>query len=245
MFENMLCVIPARGGSKGIPKKNMVKISGLPLIAYSIKSALGAGLPESNIVVSSDDDEILKYTKVWNVYAHKRPAEISTDTSSTEDAMLDVIYNVYPYRGFEGVILLQPTSPIRFNGRLAHAINTYSSGDYDSLLTATKFYPFFWQERNNDISNQKSWVPTYSPQSRPMRQQIPPEDLMYFDNGNIYITHIDVLMNTKCRIGSKPCIYQITDVEAMQIDTKFELQIIDRIIASSNAGIFRTDFLKI
>lgn len=240
----MLCVIPARGGSKGIPKKNMVKISGLPLVAYSIKAALGAGLPESNIVVSSDDDEILKYVKVWNIYAHKRPAEISTDTSSTEDAMLDVVNNVYPHRGFEGVILLQPTSPIRFHGRLTHAIETYQSGDYDSLLTVTKFYPFFWQERNDETLNRKSWVSTYPPHVRPMRQEIPPEDLMYFDNGNIYITHIDVLMNMKCRIGVKPCIYQITDVEAMQIDTQLELQIIDRIISSSNAGIFRTKFLE-
>lgn len=233
MIENILCIIPARNNSKGIPNKNLQKICGLPLVGYSIRYAIQEGFPLSNIVVSSDGDEILKYSQSWQVNCHKRPDDLSGDNSSTEDCMLDVLKNAFPFKDFDSVMLLQPTSPIRFKGRVQEAINLYASQNYDSLLSVNKMYPFFWQKKKDDNLNRDYIVSTYPPRSRPMRQQIPREDLMYFENGNMYITKVPVLLETKCRIGSNPYLYEISDIESMQIDNPSDLQIFNKVISSS------------
>lgn len=244
MFEKILCIIPARGGSKSIPKKNMTKVSGVPLVGYSIRTAVEANIPVSNIIVTSDSDEILNYAKTWFVNTRKRPDELSGDTASTESAMIDVLLNSYENTSFDSVLLLQPTSPIRFNGRIKDAIQIYKNGGYDSLLTATKFYPFFWKKVGSSSIDGNPWVSTYHPRNRPMRQDIEEKDLMYFDNGNLYITNTQVLLETQCRIGKNPCVYEISELEAMQIDNPLELQIIDKIVSASHGAIFRTNFLE-
>lgn len=240
--ENILCVIPARGGSKGIPKKNLALVAGVPLVGYSIRSAIQADIPLSSIVVSSDSDEVLRYAKTWQVNTHKRPDEISGDNSSTEDAMLDVIKTSYPHSNFDSVLLLQPTSPIRLKGRINHAVNTYKSGDYDSLVSTTKFYPFLWKKVSDSLLGSSKYISTYYPRERPMRQNLTEFDYVNFENGNIYIVKTDFLLNNKCRIGDKVCVYPISEIEGLQIDDKFHLDIIEQIILGCNGVIFRKEY---
>ena len=227
---NVLCVIPARGGSKGIPDKNLRIVGGHPLVWWSVHQALNTGMPTSSIVVSSDSEDILDIARNERVVALKRPDNISGDDSKTEDAMLHALEWYEPeYSPVSAVLLLQPTSPIRFSGRVQQCIEKFTDGDYESLVTVTKFYDLFWHRRHG------SWVTSYVPRCRCMRQDMDRADFSYFENGNIYITRPDVLRETSCRIGrqNRTCVVSITEVEGMQIDTEDDLDIISTILSTN------------
>ena len=241
-MSDVLCIIPARKGSKGIPHKNKQLLADVPLVIFSIRSALQAGIDGTRIVVSSDDEEILGYAKSWKVCPHRRPIELSMDESSTEDCMIDAIDNAHYSGDIKSVLLLQPTSPIRFKDRISDAITTYKNGDYDSLLSVTEMHPFFWNYQYDDKVKIESCVSSYAPNSRPRRQCISKYDIPYFENGNLYITDIDVLKNKHCRIGDKPYLYKISELEAMQIDDPEQLKIIDIILSTSMGRFFRMSF---
>jgi N-acylneuraminate cytidylyltransferase/CMP-N,N'-diacetyllegionaminic acid synthase len=115
-FGNKLIVIPARGGSKRLPRKNVLPLAGKPLICWTIEAAFSAGL-NARIMVTSDDDEILSIAKRYSekgLVAHKRPAELATDQSTTTDALRDAV-DAAERAGYAAktLILLQPTSPLR------------------------------------------------------------------------------------------------------------------------------------
>ena len=216
-YDDILCVIPARGGSKGIPRKNLQNLAGIPLFVHSIQHALRAGIPNLNIVVSSDDDEILSVAAKHHVMAHRRPNNISQDLSSTEECLIDA---VQVCKTKKTLICLQPTSPIRFPTLISDCLQAYYDGGYDSLHTATKFYDLFWFKPYND----GKWYSSYAPKERLMRQKMPESSLKYFENGNLYIMDIDVLLKDKCRHGKKVCVYPISELEAIQIDTSDDLE---------------------
>ncbi len=248
MYENVLCVIPARGGSKGIPNKNMQRLSGAPLIVFSIRQAIDAGIPEENIVVSSDSEEILSLSRSWHVSTRQRPSEICQDNSSTESALIDAVDTCG--KDVDTLVLLQPTSPIRFRGRIEQSLDMYFSGDYDSLLTTTKLYDFFWIDHSEKPVNPAgpecgvSWVSTYHPSNRPRRQDLRKQDYRYFDNGNIYISEIKTLKERKCRIGHKVCVMPITELEGMQIDTPEDLRIFKTLLSSTGLLLISVDSLE-
>ena len=233
MFDNMLCVIPARGGSKGIKDKNLRHIGGMHLVEHSILHALHAGLEQDQIVVSSDDLDILKIAKSHKVIAHCRPNRLCLDDSSSESALLDAL-DSYP---IDNVLLLQPTSPIRFKNTLKNCIIRFIEGDYDSLLTVTKFYNLFWQEVANDeqcgADGWYGWHSTTEALYRVPRQKLTRENFRYFDNGNIYITQSKVLKEKNNRIGYKPCVYPISELEGMQIDDESQLELFQSIFNGS------------
>jgi len=222
-MNNLLCVIPARGGSKGIPGKNTKIINDSPLIYYSIRQAIDAKIPHENIILSSDSDEILDYGYQFGISALKRPNEISGDKSSTEQTLLHAVDS---FPGFQNLLLLQATSPIRFKTTINDFVSFFLKGSYDSALTTTKFYDFFWFYDEN--SNLKS---SYDPQKRPMRQDLKKNQDKMFDNGNMYITKIDALVNTKCRLSGNIGVYNIRELEGMQIDTKDDFELIDLVLS--------------
>lgn len=233
MFEDMLCVIPARAGSKGIRNKNKKPVSGVPLVIYSIRSAIEAGIPHDHVVLSTNDDDIANYGKAWAISVRKRPEELCGDSSSTEAALLDALES-HPNKSLiKHVLLLQPTSPIRFKDRIRECILKYLSDDYDSLLTVTKFPNMFWWKNDN------TWTPTYHPDKRKMKQEHSQDEFHYFDNGNIYITNAEVLRKTHCRIGQKPCVFPISYIEGMQIDHLQELNVVDKILSGKAGGLLR------
>lgn len=239
-YEEVVCVIPARGGSQSIKNKNLRLLNKQPLLCHSIRHALASGIPPHQVVVSSDSDEILEWGKSMGVEAHKRPDDISGPTSSSEEAVIYSIVLMNDLRDLEldkcAVVMLQPTSPIRLSKwgvckagykdnlpLLRRCLEEYKSGDYDSLLTVTKFEDFFWTETEVSPGNYE-WVPSYDPQNRPMRQQLGKNQVKYFDCGNIYITEADTLIETKCRVGKKPCVFPISHLEGLQIDTPEDLE---------------------
>lgn len=229
--KRILCIVTARAGSKGIPGKNYRDLLGKPLFMWSVLAAMQSQYVDM-IVLSSNchccEDIFTDFisNKMDKKYRNKvcfirRPEEFATDLSKNEDALIHALKAFDD--DYDVVINLQPTSPVRLNSLLDRCVETYHVGGYDSLLTAAKDTPFLWQKINgewrypvdkNDCCNRK------------MRQQINEDEFYYHDNGNIYIVDSGILIDTECRIGHNPCIYETVGLENKQIDEDIDFEFI-------------------
>ncbi len=124
-----LYIIPARGGSKGIPRKNIKPLCGKPLIAYSIENALALAADKRHIIVSTDDEEIASVAESCGVpVPYRRPAELATDKSGSREVMLDAMrWADEQGIAYDCVVLLQPTSPLRTVADIEQALSLYNS----------------------------------------------------------------------------------------------------------------------
>jgi len=223
MLNDILCVILARGGSKGIPGKNLKLLGGIPLVAHSILHAKKWIAPTC-IVVSSDDQDILNVAKEYGVTSCVRPDEFATDEASSESALIHAVETFEEEK--KDVLFLQPTSPIRFRDTILNFVNYHRSGGYDSCLTTTKFPRFFWFHEYNEHS---PLSPTYQYQNRPRKQDMKVSYFRYFDNGNAYVMKRELLLKEKCRLGGKVGVFPISELEAIQIDTPEEFATLEAI----------------
>lgn len=136
-----ICIIPARGGSKGVPKKNLKELEGKPLLQHTIEFAKGITY-FSDIIISSDCNEINSFSEKFGVEVIRRPEELAQDTSLIIDAL---VYTVNEYERKKNVkvqyiFLLEPTSPIRFNRHIVEALKYLEEG-YDSVATFVELDP--------------------------------------------------------------------------------------------------------
>lgn len=132
-------IIPARGGSKGIPRKNIARIAGKTLVAYAIEAARGAGTPDERIILSTDDEAIADAAReVGLSVPYMRPAHLATDTASSRDAILDAMnWADSQGIGYDCVVLLQPTSPLRTAEDVKGCISLYRD-DIDMSVSVTE-----------------------------------------------------------------------------------------------------------
>ncbi|MBI2638007.1 acylneuraminate cytidylyltransferase family protein [Candidatus Peregrinibacteria bacterium] len=217
---SLLTVITARGGSKGIPKKNMALIGGKPLLSYTLKSVLAAHL-EGRIVVSTDDNEIEKFSRTHNVEVIKRPTEISGDKASSESALLHAI-DVVAGSGFypEVVLTLQPTSPFRRPETIKKFVEKFSQikDSFDAMLSVNENRDVFWLPEPD--GNFKRLFPN-APRRRQERTPI------FLENSALYITKVDVLQKTKSVLGKKTAGFVIEQEEALDINEPIDLLFAD------------------
>jgi CMP-N,N'-diacetyllegionaminic acid synthase len=221
---NLLIVIPARGGSRGIVRKNMQKIDGISLIARSISSATLTKIP-SVVVVSTDDSEIMEESKAMGALVIERPASLCGDNSLTELAMEHVLTELSNDHSFSHIVLLQPTSPIRRKFLIDEVITKLLTDGTDSIVGVVRRPPFFWKGHLNDATQ------LYSLPSRPMRQNISAGDWMYQETGNIYISKIENFLSSHCRLSGKISLFILTENEALDIDTSDDLLKAEQILA--------------
>lgn len=153
----ILMLIPARGGSKRLPRKNVLPLAGKPLICWTIEAALATEL-DARIMVSSDDEEILDIARQYasrGVVAYKRPNELATDTASTVDVVIDAI-KAEKNHGHEPetVVLLQPTSPLRTGEDIISALNIFEeTGCSDTVVSVCEVdHPTAWVGKVSDGS---------------------------------------------------------------------------------------------
>lgn len=209
-----LAIIPARGGSKGIPKKNITLVAGKPLIAWTIEEAKKSGY-FSQIIVSSDNEEILAVAKKFGAKTLKRPTELASDTAQAESVLTHALRSVQ----VNGVlppltVYLQPTSPLRTAKHLKNAINLFSEKKADTLISVcridNKLLKAFVTTPDGYLSgiSNNNYATTN-------RQQLP---AVYLPNGAIYILKSQNFLNCPRFFGEKTVPFIMTPEESIDMD---------------------------
>lgn len=220
---NVVCIIPARGGSKGIPGKNIKKINGKPLVCWSIQQALDSQLVNLGVYVSSDSQDILRIAEQAGAHPIIRPAELSGDTASSESALIHTLNTIQQQHQVDLVVFLQCTSPIRKPGDIDKAIRCLLENEADSLLSVTKVKDYFvWGYQHGQGHSLN-----FDYQNRKRRQELPTQ---YLENGSIYVFRPEILNTKSNRLGGRIAIYEMDKACAVQVDDDEEFLICEALM---------------
>ncbi len=215
---NVLAIIPARGGSKGLPKKNIKPLGDKPLIAWSIDAAKESK-KITKTIVSSDSDEIIKIAKQFGAeIPFKRPDDLASDTASTKDVLIHAL-NFYKSKNiyFDFLVLLQPTSPFRDSKMIDEMIDEMIEKDVDMVVSvketsANPYYVLF--EENNKGFLTKSKNANFT-----RRQDCP---TVYEYNGSVYVIKIESLLKYNSLSFPKTIKYVMDNYHSVDIDNQFD-----------------------
>lgn len=177
-----IAIIPARGGSKRLPGKNILKLDGVPLIAHSILYAKANAMIDA-VFVSTDDAEISRVATEFGATVITRPSILSGDLEPTVTALKHVLQNLE--HSVENVVLLQATNPLRPKNMLAEAFDIFNSSQLDSLFTVSRNH-----QKLGKIKNNRFTPFNYIPGER--SQDLAP---LYFENGLLYIAKTQLIVN--------------------------------------------------
>jgi CMP-N-acetylneuraminic acid synthetase/spore coat polysaccharide biosynthesis predicted glycosyltransferase SpsG len=206
---NVLVVIPARGGSKGIPRKNLRSLNGMPLIYYSIRNALQSEF-KPDVYVTSEDDEILSIARKFGAKAHERAKDIADDKTTLDPVIFDVFQKVSSdaKKNYDLVVTLQPTSPLLKSSTLDEAIRKMM-GDpaIDTIISAINDTHLTWRHEEG------RYRPNF--EKRVNRQYLTP---VFKETGGFLITRAKC-MSPQGRIGKHTELFQISKGEAIDIDS--------------------------
>jgi len=215
--KKYLAIIPARGGSKRLPRKNILPLANKPLIGWTIEAALNCNAI-SKIVVSSDDDEILAVANSYKVDALKRPEYLATDTAASFDAIKHAIEN---NSGYEYIILLQPTSPLRTTTHLREAMQLLEEKQADAVISVceTEHSPL-WA---NTLQVDKSMQGFLREELLNIRSQDLPT--YYRLNGAIYICKTNKLLEAESFFLKENIYAYLMDTKSsVDIDTEIDFK---------------------
>jgi YrbI family 3-deoxy-D-manno-octulosonate 8-phosphate phosphatase len=217
MPKKILAIIPARGGSKGIPRKNIQPLAGKPLLAYSIESAQQT--PSiTRVVVSTDDPEIAAVARQYGAEVIWRPVEISGDTASSESALLHALDYLKQTEDYEPdlVAFLQCTSPLTLPEDIEGTIQVLLDENADSALAVTPFHYFLWQrDEQGDaigINHDKGF--------RPLRQEREPQ---FLETGAVYVMRTLGFRAARHRFFGKTAMYVMLPERCLEIDESVDL----------------------
>lgn len=222
----VLAIIPARGGSKGVPRKNIIDIKGKPLICYSIEAGLDAkkrGLIEE-VVVSTDDEEIANISrKAGADVPFMRPDYLSNDTAKSVDAMIHA-YQFYLENGreFDTILLLQPTTPLRTVDDIENALGIYETQQVSSLISCYKeeyICDLVSYHKEGDMAialNEKH-------NGGGRRQDLPD---LYVRNGAIYITSVEQMIKNHRVFDDVPAMYVMPKERSVNIDCMDDVEML-------------------
>lgn len=223
---NSLVIIPARGGSKGIPHKNIKPLAGKPLIEYTIDVAR-AIVPDENICVSTDDPEIIKVVEDYGLNVpFVRPEELATDKAGTYEVLLHAL-NFYEDQGkyFDNVILLQNTSPFRNAEHVEEALKLYSPAiDMVVSVKETASNPYYncFEENNEGYLHISKGDGHYT-----RRQDVPKA---YEYNGAIYVINPDSLKKMPLGKFTHRVKYVMDDMHSVDLDNMIDWKFAELII---------------
>jgi len=212
-------IILARGGSKGLPQKNLLQFSGKPLLAWSILQATGSR-KVSKVYVSSDSNEILKIAQDYGAEAILRPSTLSGDQASSESGWLHAIDYITQKTGIcpPAVIALQATSPLRETSDIDGAIERFEKEMADSLFSdAVLDDPCVWSDEDGVLKGK-----TFDPRNRGQRQDRKP---YFLENGSIYIFKTRLLQQTGNRLGGKISRFTMPYWKSFEIDDRDTFEI--------------------
>tara|TARA_Y100001935_G_scaffold255656_1_gene270588 strand:- start:4187 stop:4885 length:699 start_codon:yes stop_codon:yes gene_type:complete len=225
--SKVLAVITARGGSKGLPRKNILNLAGLPLIAWTIKSAHESEII-SKVILSSDDDEIIEIAQQFDCEVpFKRPPHLATDTASSVEVLNHALKK---YPDYDYVILLQPTSPLRTSNDIDAAFELMISSDAKSCVSVchTSKTPYWMYTLNNERVLEKLLSNPIDIESR----QAAPETFEL--NGALYIIQIDHFNEEQSLIPEKSIAYVMDRSVSIDIDCQLDFDICETYIKKEN-----------
>jgi YrbI family 3-deoxy-D-manno-octulosonate 8-phosphate phosphatase len=211
--NNAIAVIPARGGSKGIPRKNILPIAGKPLIAWTIHTAKQSRYI-SDIYVSTDDLEIAYISQKNGANVVMRPHDISGDFAPSELAILHVLQTAFPLgrQKPDITVFLQCTSPLTTTDDIDLTVESLIRTNSDSALTVSEFHYFLWhQDKHGDFVGIN-----HDKRVRHMRQQ---RDLQYRETGAVYAMRTNGFIEEQHRFFGKTTFHVVPDTRTLEIDT--------------------------
>jgi pseudaminic acid CMP-transferase len=213
-----LCIIPARGGSKRIPRKNIRPFRGKPIIAYSIEAALQSQLFE-RIMVSTDDEEIAEIAQKYGAEVpFLRSKENANDYATLADVLIEVI-EAYKNTDnhFDNICCILPTAPLISSKRIAEAFNNYSNNNLDSLCPVVAFsYPIFRALELSDDNKLKMIWPQYiNSRSQDLK-------LAYHDSGSFYLVKTKALFQEKTLFCNNGSAIILRENEVQDIDSEMD-----------------------
>ena len=228
---NIIAIIPARGGSKGIPRKNIRLLNGQPLISYSIRTALKSKYI-NKVIVTTDDEEIALVAKRCNANVVKRSPDLATD----EIPLDSVIFDVVKKRESQGekidiVVTLQPTSPLLKTATLDKIIERLIISDFESIITVVSDPHLSWTKVSG------KYVPNFK--ERKNRQYLPPG---YRETGAVLASKRHVITEYS-RLGSKVDLYEMDITESVDIDSPMDWWIAEKLIKRKKV-VIRVDGYK-
>ena len=228
---NILGLIPARGGSKGVPRKNIRPLGGKPVLQYTAEAALGsAGL--YRVVLSTDDEEIAEVGRACGLdVPFMRPADLAADASPTLPVMKHAVEYVEASGDrVDAICLLQPTNPMRSTGVIDACLGLYEKVRADCVITVLpvpdKCNPHWVYFRDDDGALRLS---TGEATPIPRRQDLPPA---FHREGSVYITRRDVLMKQSSLFGELVVGYEIDPHETVNIDSLEDFERAERMMAA-------------
>jgi len=230
--KSVLAIIPARGGSKGLPGKNIKELCGKPLIAWSIEQAKVCSNID-RVVVSTDDDQIAYVAKKYGAEVpFVRPEELASDTASILDVIIHTLDWFEKYEDYRPayILLLQPTSPLRTIEDIEGAIQTLKYKDARAIVSVceTNHHPW-WSNTLPENGNMKAFLRPEILNKR--RQDLP---VFYRLNGAIYLADTDYLYECNGFLGQDTRAYIMPKGRSLDIDTEFDLKMAEFLLKSKS-----------
>jgi CMP-N,N'-diacetyllegionaminic acid synthase len=225
--KTYLAIIPSRGGSKRLPRKNLLDLNGKPLVSWSIEAGLNSKYIDK-VAVTSDDADILNIAKSYGVLSINRPTELSSDTATTFDTVEHAIENINYY---DYIVLLQPTSPLRTEWHIDKAIEFLIYNDADAIVSVceTDHSPLW----SNTLDDTLSMVGFLNKSFKNKRSQ--DLDIYYRINGAIYICDTKKLLKEKgFFIENEIYAYKMDREASIDIDNAIDFLLADLILKNKD-----------
>tara|TARA_Y100000310_G_scaffold308073_1_gene350800 strand:- start:2459 stop:3217 length:759 start_codon:yes stop_codon:yes gene_type:complete len=227
-YKKIISIIPARGGSKGVPKKNIRLLNGKPMIYYTIALSLNFPLI-SRTIVSTEDEEIKSISLSYGAEVVDRPSALAQDSSPTEEAIEHVLKTLEASEGYvpDLIVLLQPTAPLREDGDLYQAFSNIENKEYDAAMSITEldahYHPYWIKEVVDDevvspFGNNNTRVKILETEKYYQRQQLPKQ--YYWKNGSIYVFTYESFCELGHRYGNRCAPIIIGKERSINVDTE-------------------------
>ena len=204
-------IIPARGGSKGIPRKNLKLLEGKPLIVWSIEQVLATrGLTP---YVSTEDEEIADVARGAGAQVIERPEALAGDATASEPVIEHAIEVITAEAGRPDQV--QATSPLRLPGTLARCLDEFAVTGADSMVGVVPAEIFMWRR----VPHVEALYPV---DARPRRQDLKPEQLRYRETGSLYLTRTEIYERHHNRLGGTIELFVMDPLEGIDIDAEHD-----------------------